>query len=246
MTRWKILVEYDGGPFFGWQRQEAGVPTVQGAVEAAIMAFCQQNSTVHGAGRTDAGVHAAGQVAHFDLSRPCAPNVLCNALNAHLRPAPIAVLDAQAVGPDFHARFSAQEKVYLYRMLVRVAPPALDAGRVWHLRRPLDVQAMRRACAALKGRHDFSAFRGSQCQAKSPIRTLDELRIEEDGQEVLLWARARSFLHNQVRILAGTLAKIGRGTWTAQDAARILQGRDRRTAGPTAPPQGLSLMRVQY
>jgi tRNA pseudouridine38-40 synthase len=244
--RWILTVEYDGAPFAGWQRQEGAVPTVQGALEAAVRAFCGQTAAVHGAGRTDAGVHAAGQVAHVDLARPCAPEEVIGALNAHLRPAPVAVLAAAPAPPDFHARFTRNMKTYRYRILARPAPPALDAGRVWHLRGPLDVGAMRAAAGVLVGHHDFTSFRAAGCQGSGPVRTLDALEVAADGAEVVLTARARSFLHNQVRIIVGTLAKVGRGVWSAGDVARILAARDRTQAGPTAPPQGLTLMEVDY
>lgn len=247
--RWKIVIEYDGAPFAGWQRQEPGTPTVQGALEAALTAFCQRAIPVHGAGRTDAGVHAAGQVAHFDLdygARPLDGATLARALNAHLRPAPVAVTRVEPVSRDFHARFSASSKTYRYRILARPAPPALEAGRVWHLRGALDLGAMRAGAAYLVGHHDFTSFRCVHCQARNPVRTLGALEIDTEGQEVVLTARGRSFLHHQVRIIAGTLAKVGQGGWTPGDVAAALAARDRVRAGPTAPPQGLLLERIEY
>lgn len=247
--RWKITLEYDGAPFVGWQRQRGDAPSVQGAVEAALYAFCQQHITVHGAGRTDAGVHAAGQVAHFDLAygqRPLEAAILMKALNALVRPLPIAVLDAQCVPPDFHARFGAREKLYRYRIVNRKAPPALVAGHVWHIHSPLHVEAMQGAAKYLTGHHDFTSFRDSHCQAKSPMRTLDALDIECQGQEIIVWARARSFLHHQVRIIVGTLVKVGQEHWIPEDVKRALEACNRCAAGPTAPAQGLTLINVQY
>ena len=255
MQRWKLTIEYDGRPYAGWQRQEGGVPSVQQTVEEALRAFCQNDVTLFAAGRTDAGVHARGQVAHVDLDfrgRAYAPFEVVKGINAHLRPHPVAIVAAQAVAPDFHARFDAEEKLYTYTLVNRGALPALDRGRVWHLFHALDVQAMRTAAACLVGRHDFSTFRDAQCQAKSPIRTLDALDFEtmsydpEGGVRILMHARARSFLHHQVRNIIGTLALVGEGKWTAEDVRVALEAKDRTCAGPTAPAQGLCLMQIRY
>ncbi len=252
--RWKIVVAYHGAGYAGWQRQ-TDAPSVQGAIEAALYAFCQREITLYGAGRTDAGVHAVGQVAHFDLDygdRALSGEVLVRALNAHLRPQNIAIVSACPVPDSFHARFAAVDKIYRYRILVRSAPPVLEQGLLWHLRGPLDVEAMREGAAHVVGHHDFSSFRDSHCQAKSPVRTLDVLDItshpydEEGGVEIVMTARARSFLHHQIRIIAGTLALIGQGKWKPCDVATALKGCNRSCAGPTAPAQGLCLMHVGY
>ena len=245
MIRWRITLEYDGGPFAGWQRQ-ANHPSVQQALEEAIARFCGETVTVQGAGRTDAGVHALAQVAHFDLAREQQPKVVRDAINFHLKPAPVAVLSAEVAPPDFDARRSARQRGYLYRILNRRAPPALERGRVWHLPAALDAEAMDAAARLLVGRHDFSSFRAGQCQAKSPLKTLDRLEVRREGEEIRLHARARSFLHNQVRITMGTLRLVGEGKWSAEDVAAALAARDRRAAGPTAPPQGLYLTDVVY
>lgn len=243
--RWKLVVEYDGRPFVGWQRQDNG-PSVQGALEAAVTAFCQETREVTGAGRTDAGVHATGQAAHVDIARATTADTVRDALNAHLRAVPVAVLSAEAVGDDFHARFSAIERRYLYRILDRRAPPTLDAGRVWHVRGRLDADAMHAAARHLVGRHDFTTFRATLCQAKSPEKTLDRLDVSRVGDEVQVTARARSFLHHQVRNMVGTLVQVGLGRWTAGDVAEALAAQDRAAGGPTAPPDGLVLTGVGY
>jgi pseudouridylate synthase I len=245
MPRYRLTVEYDGSPFVGWQRQENG-PSVQGAIEAAIARFCGAPVTVTAAGRTDAGVHALGQVIHVDLIRPVAPNTLRDATNFHLRPAPVAVLTADEVANDFHARFSATERRYRYRIVNRPAPPILERGRAWWARSPLDVAAMAEAAASLVGHHDFTTFRSSMCQAASPVKTLDQLNVLRVGDEVVIEARARSFLHNQVRILVGTLRLVGDHRWPAERVATALAARDRRAGGPTAPPDGLYLVGVGY
>lgn len=239
------MIEYDGAPFVGWQRQDNGF-SVQQALEDAVFRFCGERATVHGAGRTDAGVHAAGQVAHLDLQRAWAPATVRDALNFHLKPAPIAVLAAEPAAPDFHARFSARLRRYRYRILARPAPPALDRGRVWWVPVPLDSAAMAEAAALLVGHHDFTSFRSTMCQAESPVKTLDALDVTTDGVEIRIDARARSFLHNQVRILAGTLKRVGEGAWTPADVARALAARDRTRGGPTAPACGLCLLAVGY
>jgi tRNA pseudouridine38-40 synthase len=254
VTRWKITIEYDGQNFFGWQRQE-NVPSVQQAVEEAITKFCQQEIRVHAAGRTDAGVHARGQVAHFDLDygdRPLSGYELCKALNAHLMPLPVSVIAAQEVDGEFHARFSAVNKLYTYRMVNRPALIALDKQRVWHVKKKLDVAAMRDATRYLLGQHDFTTFRASECQAKSPIRTLDRLDIEthayddHGGMEICIHAEARSFLHHQVRNMAGALSLVGEGKWQPADIKTALEAKDRTRGGPTAPSEGLYLVRIDY
>jgi tRNA pseudouridine38-40 synthase len=245
MTRWKLTLEYDGGPFVGWQRQDNG-PSVQAAVERAVTAFCGETVAIFGAGRTDAGVHAAGQVAHADIAKEANGDTVRDALNFHLKPDPIAVLAAEAAPTDFHARFSATMRHYRYRILNRRAPPALDRGQVWHVGTPLDAAAMHDAAQLLVGKHDFTSFRAVACQADSPVKTLDALSVTAAGEEIHLLARARSFLHHQVRNIAGTLKLVGEGRWSAGDVAAALAARDRSRAGPTAPPEGLCLMRVDY
>ncbi len=245
MTRYKLTLEYDGGPFVGWQRQDNG-PSVQAALEAALLAFCGERITVSGAGRTDAGVHAAGQVAHCDIIKSTTADTVRDALNHHLRPAPISVLTATPVDDEFHARFSAVSRHYRYRILNRRAPPALQRGRVWWIARPLDAAAMASGARQLLGHHDFTSFRAAECQARSPMKTLDRLTVTRLGEEIELAVEARSFLHNQVRIIAGTLVRVGEGRWRPQDVGAALAACDRRAAGPTAPPHGLCLMHVGY
>jgi tRNA pseudouridine38-40 synthase len=245
MTRYRLLVEYDGGSFTGWQRQENG-PSIQGALEDAIFKLSGVRVTVIGAGRTDAGVHARGQVAHFDLEKTYEAETVRDALNAHLRPAPIAVIEAAIAAEDFHARFSAVARHYEYRILCRRAPPTLDRGHVWHIARPLDAETMHEAAQTLTGCHDFTTFRSVQCQAKSPVKTLDRLDVSAAGDEIVIYARARSFLHHQVRSMTGTLKLVGEGKWTVRDVGRALYACDRAACGPVAPPDGLTLLRVDY
>ena len=245
MPRYRLLIEYDGGPFVGWQAQANG-PSVQQALEDAVFAFCGERVRIRGAGRTDAGVHAAGQVAHLDLADARPAGTVRDAVNHHLGALPVAVVDAAAAAPDFDARFSAVGRAYLYRILNRRAPPALGRGRVWHVGHALDAGAMDGAAKLLLGRHDFSSFRAAQCQARSPVRTLDRLEVTRAGDEIRISAEARSFLHNQVRILVGSLCLIGSGRWTGADLRRALDARDRGAAGPTAPAHGLCLMGVTY
>ena len=245
MPRYKLTIEYDGRDFVGWQRQANG-PSIQAALEAAVKEFCGQTVTIEGAGRTDAGVHARGQVAHFELSADHAPHTVMNALNFHLRPAPIVVVSAGLAAADFHARFSATGRHYLYRILNRPAPPAVDRGRVWHVSTRLNARAMHRAAQGLLGKHDFTTFRSVHCQSKSPVKTLDILKVSRRGEEILVTAGARSFLHHQVRSMAGTLKLVGEGKWTEEDVASALAACDRTRAGPTAPAEGLYLTAVDY
>ena len=247
MPRYRIDIEYDGGPYSGWQRQ-SGQHSVQAAIEQAILAFSGEEVTIRGAGRTDAGVHARGQVAHFDLVREWAGDRVMAAINAHLLAAgeTVAALSAATVGADFDARFSATARHYLYRILNRRAPPALERGQVWHVARTLDADAMHAAAQLLVGNHDFTTFRSVQCQSRSPVKTLDRLDVTRDGDMVEIRASARSFLHNQVRSMVGTLKRVGEGAWTAGDVAAALKAADRAACGPVAPPDGLFLMKVDY
>lgn len=245
MPRVKLTLAYDGGPFMGWQRQDHG-PSVQAALEGALERYCGVPIPVQAAGRTDSGVHALGQVAHADITRDDPPGKVCDALNALLRPLPVAVLAAEVVADDFSARFDAVARAYLYRILNRRAPPTLEQGQVWHVARALDAGAMARAARHLVGHHDFTSFRAVHCQAKSPVKTLDVLTVTPVGEEIHVRARARSFLHHQVRNLVGTLAQVGLGRWTEADVAAALAARDRAAAGPTAPAEGLYLVRVYY
>jgi tRNA pseudouridine38-40 synthase len=245
MSRYRLIVEYDGGPFMGWQRQDNG-PSVQSTLEEAIFKLSGERVTVTGAGRTDAGVHARGQVAHFDLVKEFPPDTVRDALNAHLRPAPVSVLAAAIAAPDFHARFSATARHYEYRILCRRAPPARDRGRVWHFSRGLNVGPMQLAARSLLGQHDFTTFRSSECQAKSPVKTLDRLDVMTQGDEVAFYASARSFLHHQVRSMVGSLKLVGEGKWQPKDVALALEAKDRTRCGTVAPPDGLTLLRVDY
>jgi tRNA pseudouridine38-40 synthase len=245
MPRYKLTIEYDGTPFVGWQVQDNGV-SVQGVLAEAVLAFAGERAVVGGAGRTDAGVHALGQVAHVDLAKDWPADTVRDALNAHLRPHPIAVLLAERVADDFDARFSAIKRHYRYRIVNRRADLALEALRAWRIPRPLDAAAMQDAAQKLVGRHDFTTFRSTECQAKSPVKTLDRLDVARDGDEVRITAIARSFLHNQVRSMVGSLVHVGEGKWSADDLAAALAARDRTACGQVAPPQGLYLVRVEY
>jgi tRNA pseudouridine38-40 synthase len=245
MGRYKLVVEYDGTPFAGWQRQENG-RSVQQAMEEAVARFCGHPVRVQCAGRTDAGVHAAGQVVHLDLSRPWRPDQVRDATNAHLRPEPVAVLSVEPVPDDFNARGSAVRRHYLYRILNRRAPPALDLRRVWHVPWALDAGLMAEAAQSLVGRHDFTTFRAAECQATSPERTLDRLDVARDGDEIRIRASARSFLHHQVRSMVGTLSLAGSGRWSAGDVRAALEAKDRSRCGPTAPAAGLCFVGVDY
>ncbi|WP_146585195.1 tRNA pseudouridine(38-40) synthase TruA [Puniceibacterium confluentis] len=249
MPRYALRIEYDGGPFSGWQRQ-ADHPSVQAAVETALAHLEPGPHTIAAAGRTDAGVHARGQVCHCDLTREWDPFRLSEALNYHLKPAPVAVVAAQRVGADWHARFSARERRYLYRILCRRAPVTMEAGLVWQVKYALDLDAMRAGAEQLVGLHDFTTFRSVTCQAKSPVKTLDALdidRVDTDaGPEIQFRVRARSFLHNQVRSFVGTLERVGTGAWAPDRVGTVLRAQDRAACGPVAPPQGLALMSVGY
>ncbi len=245
MPRYRLTIEYDGGPFHGFQAQ-GDLPSVQASLERAVKAFCGEALRLQAAGRTDAGVHASGQVVHIDLEKAWDPAVVRDALNAHLVPEPIAVLDAAEADAGFHARFSATARRYLYRILDRKSPPALERGRVWHVKKPLDAEAMHRAGQILVGHHDFTTFRDIDCQAKSPMKTLDRLEAARVGEEVQLTFSARSFLHRQVRSMTGSLAQVGLGKWSVDDLKAALEARDRAACGPVAPPEGLCLTEVVY
>lgn len=239
------MIEYDGGPFVGWQRQDNG-PSVQGAIEDAVYRFCGERVTLFAAGRTDAGVHALGQVAHCDLAKATTPDKLRDAVNAHLRPAPVSILKAELAAREFHARFDAIKRAYRYVILDRRAPPAVMRGRVWHVRRELDAHAMQDAAQHLVGRHDFTTFRAAECQAASPVRTLDLLQVRRDGETIVIEAEARSFLHHQIRSITGSLKLVGDRKWEPERMAQILAARERSACGPVAPPDGLYLTRVEY
>ncbi len=245
MPRYKLVIEYDGAPFVGWQVQDNG-QSVQAVLAAAVAAFCGETVAVNGAGRTDAGVHATGQVAHVELAKDWDTDTVRDAVNAHLRPHPVAVLSAEAVSTDFDARFSATKRHYLYRIVNRRADLALDRRRAWRIGRPLDAAAMQAAAQRLVGRHDFTTFRAAECQARSPVKTLERLDVARDGEEICIHASARSFLHTQVRSMVGSLALVGEGRWSGDDLARALDARDRAACGPVAPPDGLYLVRVDY
>lgn len=245
MPRYKLTIEYDGSPFVGWQAQTNGA-SVQQVLEAGLKGFCGQDLKVYGAGRTDAGVHALGQVAHVDFENPVAPDTLRDAVNAHMRPHPVAIIEAEEVPDSFEARFSAVKRHYMYRIVNRRAPLTLDRGQAWLVHKPLDAEAMHAAAQALVGRHDFTTFRSVQCQAKSPVKTVDEITVSRYADEIEIVCRARSFLHNQVRSFVGTLKMVGDGSWPAQKVAKALAAQDRAACGPVAPPDGLYLLQVDY
>jgi tRNA pseudouridine38-40 synthase len=245
MPRYKLTLEYDGSGLVGWQRQANGL-SVQEVLETAVERFCGSAVTIHGAGRTDAGVHALAQTAHLDLPIEASPDVIRNALNHHVKPVAVAVLGVERVPESFDARRSARGRVYLYRILNRRPPAVLERGRVWHVGSRLDVEAMREGASHLVGKHDFTSFRDTLCQARSPLKTLDRLDVRRVGEEIRIEAQARSFLHHQVRNMVGTLKLVGAGKWRPADVARALAARDRRAGGPTAPPEGLYLVEVLY
>lgn len=245
MPRYKLLVEYDGRPYRGYQIQD-NLPSIQGSIEKAILAFSGQTARLTTAGRTDTGVHATGQVLHFDLDKAWRPEVVRDALNAYLIPEPITILEAALAPDDFSARYSAKGRRYLYRILNRRSPPALDQGRVWHVKRPLDAEAMHEAAQVLVGHHDFTTFRDLQCQAKSPVKSLDDAKVWRQGDEIHLAFEARSFLHRQVRSMTGSIAQVGLGRWTKADLAKALEAKDRQACGVVAPPDGLYLVGVEY
>jgi len=245
MPRYKLIVEYDGAPFAGWQRQD-NAPSVQQTLEEAALALDPEAGPVYGAGRTDSGVHALGQAAHLDLAKDLPGDTVRDALNAHSGAAPVAVLSAERVAEAFHARFDAVRRHYLYRLIDRRPKLTLEAGRVWRIPRQLDSEAMHAAAQALVGRHDFSTFRAAECQADSPVKTLDAIAVSRVGEEVHITCSARSFLHRQVRSFAGSLAEVGIGKWRAADLKAALDAADRSACGPVAPPDGLYLVRVDY
>jgi tRNA pseudouridine38-40 synthase len=245
MPRYKLIIEYDGTNFVGWQVQDNG-PSIQSAIADAVAAFAGERVAVSGAGRTDAGVHALGQVAHVDLAKAWDTDTIRDAMNFHLRPQPIAVLSAQQVAEDFDARFSAIKRHYLYRITNRRADLALEQNRAWRVGRPLDAALMHAAAQLLIGRHDFTTFRAAECQAKSPVKTLDRLDVAREDDEVRITAAARSFLHHQVRSMVGSLVHVGEGKWSADDLQEALAARDRTACGQVAPAQGLYLVRVDY
>lgn len=245
MARFKLIIEYDGQAFQGWQRQKNGF-SVQEALETAVHAFSGEDVIIQGAGRTDAGVHATGQVAHLDLVKPMSLESLQNAINHHVRPHPVAILRATVVDDEFHARFSAKNRRYLYRILNRRAPLVLDLGRSWHVPTPIEEEVMHEAAQRLIGKHDFTSFRSAACQAKSPIKTLDRIAVQRQGDEIRITVTARSFLHHQVRNIVGTLKMIGDNKWPVDRIEAILEAKNRAAAGPTAPAAGLYLSGVEY
>jgi tRNA pseudouridine38-40 synthase len=245
VTRWRLTIEYDGEPFMGWQRQDHG-PSVQQTLEEALERMTGERAAVTAAGRTDAGVHALAMPAHVDVTRELTAHRLREGLNALVRPQPVSVLEAEQVADDWHARFSCTGRRYLYRVLNRRAPPALDRGRVWHIAVPLDVEAMQVGAAMLVGRHDFTTFRSVQCQSDSPVKTVDRLEVSRIGEEIHVEAAARSFLHHQVRSMVGCLALVGRGQWRPEEIGEALEARDRAALGLNAPPQGLYFAGASY
>ncbi len=245
MQRYRLILEFDGAPFVGWQRQDNGL-SVQGALEEAIFRFCGERATAHSAGRTDAGVHALAMTAHVDLEKDVDPGIIRDAVNHHLRPAPIAIIAADRADPDFHARFSATQRHYRYRIANRRAPLTLDAGRLWRLSPPLDADAMREAAQVLVGKHDFTTFRASTCQATTPVKTLSSISATRCGDEVRIETSARSFLHHQVRSMVGSLVEVGVGRWSAADFADAFRAADRQRCGQVAPADGLYFLRADY
>ena len=245
MTRYCLTIEYEGTNYVGWQRQKTGA-SIQQELEEAVEAFCGEKTLVQGGGRTDSGVHALGQVAHVDIIRETVGSTVRDALNAHLRPSPISVLNAQVVPNQFHARFSAQARSYSYRIINRKAPLTTERHFAWHVSTPLDTGSMQLAAQRLIGKHDFSTFRASHCQAKSPVKTLTKINVNRVGERIEIAASARSFLYHQVRNFVGTLRLVGEGKWTADDISDALKACDRKQGGPTAPPEGLFLTQITY
>lgn len=245
MTRWRLTIEFDGGPFMGWQRQDHG-PSVQQTLEEAIGRMTGEQVRLHAAGRTDAGVHALAMTAHVDIAKEVTAHRLREGANALVRPSPISVIAAEAVAAEWHARFSCVGRSYLYRILNRRPPPALERGRVWHLPLPLDAEAMQKGADHLVGRHDFTTFRSVNCQSESPVKTLDRLTVERLGEEIHIRAGARSFLHHQVRSMVGCLALVGQGRWSPDDVKAALDARDRQALGYNAPPHGLYFVDAVY
>jgi len=245
VTRWRLTIEYDGGPFMGWQRQEHG-PSVQQTLEEALQRMTGEAGQFIAAGRTDAGVHALAMSTHVDVMKSLTPHRLREGLNALVRPQPISVLEVEEVADDWHARFSCIGRRYLYRILARRAPAALDIGRAWHIAVPLDVEAMREGAKHLIGRHDFTTFRSAQCQSDSPVKTLGRLEVAQVGEEIHVTAAARSFLHHQVRSMVGCLAMVGRGQWQPDDIRKALEAKDRSALGFNAPPDGLYFVEAVY
>ncbi len=245
MTRYKLILEYDGADFVGWQRQDNGL-SIQAVLEDAAKAFCGEEVTAHSAGRTDAGVHAFAMTAHIELEKATNADKVKDAINQHMRPHPIAILSAAAVGDDFHARFSCVRRAYEYRIVNRRAPLALDAGRAWRVPQKLDADAMHDAAQVLVGKHDFTTFRSIKCQAESPVKTLDEISVSRIGEDVFIRCAARSFLHNQVRSFVGTLAEVGKGKWRTKDLKAALDAADRTRCGQVAPAEGLYFVRAEY
>ena len=245
MTRWRLTIEYDGGPFMGWQRQDHG-PSVQQALEGALQKMTGEQTAFHAAGRTDAGVHALAMAAHVDVMKSLTPHRLREGLNALVRPQPISVTEVEEVADDWHARFSCIGRRYLYRILNRRAPPALERGRLWHIALPLDLAAMQQGAGHLVGRHDFTTFRSAHCQSDNPVKTLDRLEVSRASDEIRIEAAARSFLHHQVRSMVGCLALVGRGQWAPDDMRKALEARDRAALGLNAPPHGLYFVEAVY
>lgn len=245
MTRWRLTIEFDGGPFMGWQRQDHG-PSVQQALEEALFRMTGKPAVLHAAGRTDAGVHALAMTAHADVAKPLTEHRLREGLNALVRPAPVSVTAVEQVADDWHARFSCIGRRYLYRILNRRPPPALDRGKVWHVPVVLDADAMAEGAAHLVGRHDFTTFRSVHCQSQSPLKTLDSLTVDRVGEEIHVRAEARSFLHHQVRSMVGTLVQVGNGRWAPDDVKSALDAKDRQALGLNAPPEGLYFVEALY
>tara|TARA_B100000315_G_scaffold260877_1_gene326719 strand:- start:1004 stop:1741 length:738 start_codon:yes stop_codon:yes gene_type:complete len=245
VQRYKLVIEYDGGGFVGWQRQKNGLG-VQQCMEEAVANFCGEQVTIFAAGRTDTGVHALGQVAHIDLEKATNSDKVRDALNHHLKDVAISVLSAEAVDDDFHARFSAQQRAYVYRIISRRSPLTIERGRAWWVPVKLDAEAMQKAAEVLPGKHDFSTFRAANCQSDSPFKTLDDIQVEQEGEEIRIHVRARSFLYHQVRNFAGSLKLVGEGRWSFEDFKSAFEAADRTKGGPTAPPEGLYFTEVIY